>query len=196
MKVITPRRLNPAPLVIDGIPTPYSTEGNILGLRFNRHGIKPQVKYIGEKARRNLTKLRRFSNLPTACKLRLYKSLIRPILEYPAVALVAISRSSQVFLQQAQSRALLWVHGGWNNNTRPTNAALHARFRIPALNVRIHELARRTWDRLEEDEDPNYADVARAGDVIGDAEHRWWPRCRPRALAPPPRPILAHADFH
>ena len=195
MKVIAPRRRGPSPLTIDGVQMRYSHAGNLLGLRLNLWGIAPQVKHIAGKARRNLSKLRRFSSLPTSCKLRLYKALIRPILEYPAVALITISDSAMLNLQRVQSNALLWVHGGWSNNRRPTNRALHARFRMAPVNVRLHRLARRTWERLEEDEDPNLQDVVRMGEAIGDAEHRWWPRSRPRALRPPPRPCYVREDF-
>ena len=196
MRFITARRKFPAPLTIDGQNMPYAQSGIMLGLRMTNHGIHSQVVYLKGKGQRHLTKLRRFSNLPEATRLYLFKAIIRPILEYPAVVLCATSRSAQLELQRVQSNALLWVHGRSPDHRRPTNAFLHERYKVLPLNQRLHELARRVWERLDEDEDPNLQNIIAGSAHLQDGEeHSWWPRCRPRALGPPPPPLLLDADI-
>ena len=194
MNVITPRRLNPLPLEVDGEEVPYTQKGKFLGLRMTNHGINAQVTHNRNKGRRQLGKLKRFKGLSESLKLLLYKVLIRPILEYPAAPLNVVSRHAQLKLQRVQSRALRWVYSRSIEDRNPTNAELHARYRVKPLNVRLHELARRTWERLDEDADPNLQDIVVVGDQLEDAEHRWWPRSRPRALGRPPPPLLLQED--
>ena len=196
MKTVTPRRTAPAPLVIDGQVVRYTQSGNLLGLRLTNRGITPQITHLAGKGRRQLLKLRRFSGLPAQTKLKLFKSILRPILEYPAVVLCAASRSALLSLQRVQSNALRWVHGRIPPELRkPTNVQLHVNYRIQPLNIRLHQLARRTWDRIAADGDPNMEPIAQLADLIGEEEeHRWWPRCRPRALGPAPAPLLVVED--
>ena len=196
LRIVTPRRRVPAPLVIDGRRIRYSQECCHLGLRMTLQGIKSQIVHLKAKADRNLNKLRRFRDLPADTKVYLYKVLIRPILEYPAVALVTASRSAQYELQIVQNKALMWAHGYGPDFARPTNQALHEHFGVEPLNVRLHELARRTWTRLDEDQDPNFMQLVQDFAHVDDqVEHSWWRRSRPRAIGPPPAPMISHRDI-
>ena len=124
----------------------------------------------------------------------MFKALIRPMLEYPAVILVTASRHALYQLQKVQSKALRWVHGRWDEDRRPTNQELHELYRVAPLNVRLHELARRVWDALDRDDDPNLRRIEATEELIGEEEHLWFPRSRPRALGPPPAPLLIQED--
>ena len=194
-KIITPRRVNPIPLEVDGQQMQYHQSGRILGLRITNRGIRSHVRHNRGKAKRQLLKLRRFSGLSPKIKLVLYKVLIRPILEYPAVPLNTISRCAMMDLQRVQSKALRWINSKGIEEPRKTNAQLHREYRIEPLNLRIHRLARRTWIRLDELQDPNLQDIVETAEGLEDhEEHRWFPRSRPRALGPPPPPLLLQQD--
>ena len=88
---------------------------------------------------------------------------------------------------------------------RPTTEFLLARYRVEPMNIRLHHLARRVWERLEESQDPNLnrfhqckvalADGGWQRGIRGNPEHSWWPRSRLRALGPPPRPFLTQTDI-
>ena len=193
MKVITARRKKPAPLHVDGVRVQYAQSGNVLGLRLTNFGIGTQITYLRDKGNRQLLKLKRFSCLPEETKLYLYKALLRPILEYPAVVLCTASRNATYTLQKVQGKALRWIYGRLENNRCPTNYELHARYNIEPINIRLHKLARCTWERLDRDDDPNLRNLERIAEVIGNEEHRWFPRSLPRALGPPPTPLM-HKD--
>ncbi|CAL4067708.1 unnamed protein product [Meganyctiphanes norvegica] len=68
-------------LVIDDSPIPYSTETKFLGLRITRNNFYvKQIEYITNRARAELKKIYRFRTMKTKLKVRLYKSLILPLL--------------------------------------------------------------------------------------------------------------------
>ena len=75
-------------------------------------------------------------------------------------------------LQRTQNTALRWVHPREHNLERTRNEELHAMYKVEPLNVRIHKLAKRTWEKLHERDDPNF------------------PRSKPRALGELPIPIF------
>ena len=193
MKILTARRRRPAPLHIDGNRVQYTQAANIH--RLTNFGITPQITHLYNKGNRQLLKMKRFSCLPSDTKLYLFKALIRPMLEYPAVVLCTASRSALYKLQQVQSKALRWVHGPWDGERRPTNVELHDLYGVEPLNVRLHGLARRVWDSLDRDDDPNLRRLEQTAELIGDNEHRYFRRSRPRALGPPPAPMLNKWDI-
>ena len=195
MHVVAVAKTKPKRLVVDGQRMEYKQEAKWLGLQMTYRSIVMQVHTNKGKAGRNLTKLKRFTGLTPSLKLRLYKSLIMPMLTYPAVALVTCSRSAQLSLQVVQSRALRWAVSDGPLDRRPRNQDLHERFKLEPLNIRIHRLAKNTWERLERNEDPNLARIHAIEQALGARqEHTWWPRSRPRALGPPPAPLLVLAD--
>ena len=108
-------------------------------------------------------------------------------------------------LQKVQNRALRWVHSAHMIDDRPTTEFLHARYRVEPLNIRLHHLARRVWERLEDSQDPNLNRIHQCEAVLddggwrrglrGNPEHSWWPRSRLRALGPAPRPFYTKLDI-
>ena len=158
----------------------------MLGLELNSHGFYKHVRTICQKARSGLRKLKRFSGLNTKLKLRLYKSIIRPTIEYPPVPLHAASRNCMYRLQAIQNTALLWAHGTRYPDPRPSITELHHIHRLEPMNCR---LASRMWARLGANEDGNYEELMARMPHDGPS-HRWWPRSLPLALGQPPQPIF------
>ena len=178
----------------------YAREGKLLGLRMTTHGFSRQVTHNRNRAGATLGKLRRFSAFRSRIKLHLYKTLVRPLLEYPAVPLHVAKPTPLQKLQAVQNRALRWVHGWKYDPDRPelrlSAVALHQRYRVEPLNLRLWRLARRTWERLLEDNDLMLWRIDFLADGVpeGARDHAWWPRSRAHALGPPPRPICVRAD--
>ena len=190
MKFVSPAKLNPVPLVIEGEEKEYGQKAVILGMRISNHGLTDQVKHIKGKAGRQLTKLRRFSGLPRRDKLNLFKALVLPMLTYPPVPLNTASRSALLSLQRVQSNGLRWVHGRYDGDRRITNEALHDIYKMEPLIHRIHRLARRVWERLERDEDSNLERIQLLEDGLDGREQGWFRRSRPRAMGPRPPTLL------
>lgn len=63
------------PVIVNGSVIPYSNEGNLLGLHFNKGEILNQVKHKTNKANVALTTTKRFTELPTNIKLHLIKTV-------------------------------------------------------------------------------------------------------------------------
>ena len=201
MKIIAAAKRNPVEVVVAGTIQPITQNAVLLGLRLSNFGFRQQITHNRNKASRQLQKLKRFTQLPARIKLRLYKSLILPILEYPPVPLHAASKSAILTLQIIQNRALRWVNSQDIIDERPTVERLHRVYKMVSVNQRLYTLARRLWERLEEDQDPNLAPIRAIEDALqdgggrrGQREHRWWPRSRQRALGPIPPPFLVQRD--
>ena len=205
MKILTATKLKPEEVVVDERQHEINQTVVFLGLTLTNYGFRSHITNMKKKASRNLTKLRRFTLLPAGIKLRLYKSLIRPMLEYPPVPTHAASRSAILTLQVVQNRALYWVDNPGNlqpRRRRPSVDYLHRTYRVQPVNVRLHRLARRVWERLDEDEDVNYRRIRQMEvnlrELVAQGaqeEHRWFPRSRPRAMGNPPLPVLTATDI-
>ena len=193
MKFVAPGKLTPVPLMVEGRARGYGQKATVLGMRLTNHGLTDQVKHMKQKAGRQLTKLRRFSGLPRKDKLNLFKALVLPILTYPPVPIHTASRSALLNLQRVQSNGLRWVHGSYEGDRRITNEALHVIYKMEPLIHRLHRLARGVWERLERDDDPNFARIRTLDEDLEDREQAWYRRSRPRAMGPrPPTLLLQH----
>ena len=93
-------------IVIDGTQLEYATHAKVLGLTIGRTGITKHVEELVEKGRRTLKELYRFYNLPTNIKIHLIKAFIIPILQYPPIPLITISKTNTNKLQKIQNKAL------------------------------------------------------------------------------------------
>nr|XP_027228775.1 A disintegrin and metalloproteinase with thrombospondin motifs adt-1-like [Penaeus vannamei] len=130
---------------------------------------------------------------PEEVKLRLYKALVRPILEYPPVPLNTIAQSSWYILQAIQNKAILWINCARWPNPRPSIRELHTSYNLEPINTRICRMAERTWDRLEYTEDVNYEQIKTAH-LNTEGEHRWWPRSLTRIRENLPEPIYSRTN--
>lgn len=186
--VITAARTKPGALNLKNAAVNYANEGRILGLKITKIGITTHIKERRAKAKTILTKLW-FSGCPEEIKHHLYKTLGRPIIEYPPIPLNAISLTSILALQAIQNIAILWIKGIRWPNPRSSIRTLHEQYKLEPLNTRMHRLASNVWDRLEYFEDVNYA---RIWETWRDwNEHKWWPRSLSPARGEPPSPIFS-----
>ena len=99
------------------------------------------------KAKRNLNKLQRFACAPTKIKKALYKTLIRPILEYPSIPIAKTCKTHALKLQRVQNMALRFI-----TNTKlkdkVSSISLHERLNIEPLNTRAHKLATKSLKKM------------------------------------------------
>ena len=140
-------------------------------------------------ANATLTKLRRFRGLKPTTMLRLYKTLARPQLEYPPIIHTIIKKSPLKKLQAIQNKATRRASG----DIPPyftTMETLHNRFKLEPLNIRIHRLGNRTWDRLTSVY-PILIDDSNSIDAEGGPDHKWWPRLSPAVNSDPPTPYYS-----
>ena len=185
--IIPAARCNPPLITINGTDLPYSHLGTMLGLTINTRGTHTHVKQRIARARVALAKLQRFSRCHPRTKIKLYKTTVRPILEYPPIPLVAMSHSQTLKMQIIQNRALRWVENIFYPFTLNTEQ-LHILHNIQPINVRIHTLASRTWDRIRQSEDPIYEQINNTHNNTNNS-HSWWPRTLPIIGRDPPAPI-------
>ena len=176
-------------------------EVRALGLRLNRCGFYPQIDHNRGKAIGVLRTLYRFRDIPARYKLQLYKTVVRPLLEYPAVPLHLASRAKMLRLQAVQNRAIMWITGHrFREEGRPSIRRLHKSLKLEPLNQRLHKLAIRTWEALAADEDPNYEEVDELANQPSrrranvDPRRSWWPSSLRVVRQPMPRPIYSGQD--
>lgn len=180
--MISAARLTPLPITINNREIPFTQSGKLLGLTITNRGITTHVTEKVRMASIQLGKCKRFSNCSQQVKLHLYKALIRPILEYPPVPLNTISYSLMQKLQTMQNGALIWVAGCRYPNI-PSSRSLHNTYNIVPMNMRIHNLAKRVWERLEMWEDPNFLQIM--NNNLTNENHTWFPRSIPLTLIEP-----------
>ena len=122
----------------------------ILGYNYNRTSTHTvHIKQLVHKASFNLTKLHRFRSAPTKIKLQLYKTLIRPLLEYPSIILANTSQYQLNKLQIIQNKALKFIYNThWTDFT--TNAQLHNRANLETISDRLHKLQNKALDKAKQ----------------------------------------------
>lgn len=191
--IIPAARTKPGNLNLQNIEVDYTKTGKLLGLKLTNTGIASHVKERINIANHTLTKLKRFSECTEETKLRLYKTLVRPILEYPPVPLNTIAPTSWERLQAIQNKSILWIKGIRWPNPRPSIRELHRLYDLEPINLRIHTMAERIWDKLEYLEDINYEHINTISEIT-EGEHHWWPRSLTRARQNPPEPIYSRTN--
>lgn len=136
------------PVIINGDIYPYSTEGNVLGLKITRTGYKNFIKNKIQILNTTLTKLKRFYNLNSNNKKKLYMALVRSILEYPPIPLHAMKKTTLKDLQRIQNKGLRFIY----NVRYPeivSNNDLHNRANIPTIEEVLKNRAHDIWNKIE-----------------------------------------------
>ena len=122
----------------------------ILGFQHNRtrtHSL--HIRQLVEKANFNLKKLYRFKSAPQKIKLTLYKSLIRPLMEYPSIITANTSDTQLHKLQVIQNKALRFIlNTHWTDFT--TIQQLHDRARVDMVKDRLLKLQQKALDRTQQ----------------------------------------------
>lgn len=177
----------PAPLLVDGDDVGFRPRGSLLGLAVSSKGYTAHVSQRVTRAKEALARLYRFRDLATGLKLHLIKALILPILTYPPVPLHALSTTAISRLQRVQNSALRFALGTrWDDFT--SSAELHEAASLPALNVRLHEMAAKVWQRMDDEGWDQYRVLQLLHEEAPRRQHAWFPRSLLRLENPPPEP--------
>ena len=93
-QLLTISALKPHNVIIDGNQINFTNKAKVLGLTLTTRGLSSHIKERKVNASRQMVKLRRFKKLTAERKIALYKTMIRPLLEYPAVPICTTSKSN------------------------------------------------------------------------------------------------------
>lgn len=97
---------------VDNESLSIASRNKILGYNFNNMTKgTAHVQVLLTKARYNSNRIRRFQTAPQKVKLALFKTLIRPILEYPPNPLTKVSINNKINMQIIQNHGLRYVKG-------------------------------------------------------------------------------------
>ena len=166
---------NPAPLLVDEDPVDFRPRGRLLGLQMTGRGYSAHVTDRVRNAKLALGTLYRFRDLNRGLKLHLIKTLVIPVLTYPPVPTHAFSRNAISRLQRVQNSALRFaLDVRWDQYR--TTESLHEEASIPALNVRLQDLASQIWQRLETMGWEQYNNLLELHREAPERHHAWFPR--------------------
>ena len=146
-------------IVMGGKYLPHSTQGKLLGMEFSSSSFHTrQVLCNKNRAETRLRELYRFRFLNRKLKLRLYKALVLPLLQYPITPLNAISKTNLTKLQAVQNKATQWICNEYYPSRR-TNVAIHTDLKLETLEERFKRLAEGVYDRLDRDNSQFWRDT-------------------------------------
>ena len=184
-KIINLCRRKTDDIFIDDRHIPYADTGTILGLKFSRTGYKTHITARCAQARTQLNKIRRFTNLSPDNKKKLYLTLVRSTLLYPPIPLHTLAKTPMLRLQAIQNNGLRFVYNtSWTDFI--TNQELHTRASIPPVNVYLHNLAKKTWNTIEQIMPQQFNSLTFPADLN---EHSYFKDSKSRALGPEPLPL-------
>ena len=93
-------------IFIENRHIPYSNTGRILGLQLSSHGYNRHITARKAIATSQLNRIKRFHNLNSNTKRKLYLALVRSTLLYPAIPLHTVSHSACLNCKQSKTRHL------------------------------------------------------------------------------------------
>lgn len=141
-------------VAVDHEEIPYSREIKILGviydhqLRFHRH-IKERLPL----ARAVLSKLNRFRGLPPEVQMRLFNTLVLPLVAFNPTPLLLAARTHRKALQILQSRQIRRAHGiGWEE--RISNRQIHMDLELVPVLPMIQGRLMKLHNKMMAKEDP------------------------------------------
>ena len=168
----------------------YKEHVNILGLNIKRTGISVHIRQKLAQARIRKGKLKRFDKLTPKIKMHLYKSLTRPVFEYPNTPMCIMSNTNQSKIQSFQNANITQIHNRQNNNNnnnRQTTEQLHNTYKVDTINTRMHTRAIKTWEKIKE-LNPELTTRSENININETPDHYWWPRLGKYINQPPPQP--------
>ena len=129
----------------------YEHTGKILGLNITSNNFfRKHIKMITGRAKDELKMLGRFRHLKKGLKLRLFKTLILPLLLYPIIPINACSKSQINKLQKIQDAAIRWIY----NENPPTRCPIelrHRQLKLEYIADRIKRMAETIWTNIEQE---------------------------------------------
>ena len=144
-KMITVSKTQPYPISVNDVNMQFTNDINLLGLTLTRTGF---TKHINDKinlAKHQSLKLKRFYKLKPDLQVRLYTTLIRPIMEYPPIPNALASNSLELKMQRAQNIALCNAVRG-TEDSHMTVEQLHEKFGLETMNVHLYNRMTKTWE--------------------------------------------------
>ena len=189
----------PAEVKINNRTIPFNNEAKILGLNFYRSGLAKHSTQKIKEARERKRLLQRFGELDKKLRVYLFKSMTRPVLEYPISPTCIMSKTTTKRYQEFQNGNLQQIYYRKKNRNdqnenieRKTTEELHDLYKIDPINIRIYKRTKASWQKFEE----LYPDMAnksltlnsqRLGDGT-EGDHPWWPRIGKYVAQPEPPP--------
>ena len=186
-RLMSASKMPPAPISVDDENLPFTADVNILGLKLKRTGSTSHISSKTLAARCQLSKLKRFYKLKPELKIRLYRTLIRPIMEYPIVPIALASKMNISKMQIVQNMALKQAVRDTEDRFM-TLEDIHEKYEMEAINVRLATRLAELWSKFELTHPELYKKTLDANDV-GLRDHYWWPRVGRVAALDPPEPI-------
>ena len=186
-KMVSISKTHPYPISVDDNNMQLTNDVNLLGLTLTRTGFTKHIHNKINLAKQQLLKLKRFHKLHPKLQVRLYTTLVRPVIEYPPVPNALASRSLTLQMQRVQNRALRNAVNDTDDRDK-TIEQLHALFGIDALNVRLHHRMSKTWHKIQEIDEALY-DATELANNDNTRDHNWWPKVGRVYVFDPPEPL-------
>ena len=172
---------------------PFTPKAKILGLEIGTRGVVSHMKKRLTLAKQQYLKLKRFKRMNPKIKIHFYKTLIRPIMEYPVVPLCITSKTNMKRIQQFQNRVLRESTRGTVEDNNLTIEELHTKYKIEAVNGRLHRLASKTWEQLRRTNEDLVTESEEQDNIPIIEDHYWWRRISPYVNGRNPLPNYATA---
>ena len=104
----------------------------------------------------------------------MYKALIRPVMEYPAVPLCSIAPTNIMKMQRVQNKAIKFAIK--NDDEDLTIQEAHEKYNIDAINLRMNKRGNKTWEKFMI-LDPELAEKSmEENENLNKKDHYWWRR--------------------
>ena len=186
-KILSISAIKPAKVTINGNDLQFANAISMLGIKLTRTGVNAHVRDKINKAKIELSKLKRFKNLTPKIKTHLYKAFIQPIMEYPILPLCGISKSNIMKIQRIQNRAIKFITS--NDNEHLTIQQAHEKYNVTAINVRFHNRGKKTWQKLARTEPDLVQRSTNENENNEFKDHYWWRRIASSIQDEEPDPI-------
>ena len=184
--------LKPKEVTIERENVPFVNKVKVLGLEIGTRGVSSHVRKRLNMAKVQYQKLKRFRKMSTKIQINLYKSLIRPIIEYPVIPMCISSKTNIKKIQQFQNRVLRTASRNTDEDNGNNIEELHDKYKLDAFNVRLHRLAQKCWDRMTTlNEELVEESREEDNDNPTTHDHYWWRRISPYANSEEPPPDYA-----
>ena len=98
--MISVSKTQPYLVSVDDNNRQFTNDVNLLGLTLSRTGFTKHVKNKIKLAKQQMLKLKRFNILNPKLQVRLYTTMVRPIMEYPPIPNALASKSLTLKMQR------------------------------------------------------------------------------------------------
>ena len=186
-KMISVSKTQPYPISVNDVNMQFTNDINLLGLTLSRTGFTKHVTNKINLSKQQLFKLKRFYKLSSKLQVRLYTTMVRPIMEYPPIPNALASKSQKLQMQRIQNRALKYAARD-TENRHLTVEQLHHTYGLEAINVRLYNRMMKTWHKVHDLNEELYNETEEANNN-NVRDHCWWPRVGKAYVADPPEPM-------